>query len=65
MSFVTGGHAIYTTSPNKASASHVIQEANGSLLVFTVVPSDADPETLPQAIGSLVPEPLIGGRIVG
>jgi hypothetical protein len=65
MSFNTGGHAVYLTGPKKLSAPNALGESNGSILVFTTVPSDADPETLPESTGTLVPAPLIGGRVVG
>ena len=66
MSFNTGGHVVYLTQPDKASQPHAISESNGSLLVFTAVPSSgADLDAPQDAQGTLVPEPLIGGRIVG
>ena len=64
MSFNTGGHIIYLEQPKKTFLPHAIQAAHGSITVFTTVPADGDPVE-PEGAGTLVPEPLIGGRIVG
>jgi len=64
MSFNSGGHVVYLTEPKNTSQHHAITQANGSLLVFGAVPADGDPVE-PEGVGTIVPEPLIGGRIVG
>ena len=66
MSFSTGGHVVYMTEPNKNSSPHALQVANGSLTVFTEVPSSgADADAPLETTGTLFPEQVISGRIVG
>ena len=66
MSFNTGGQIVYLTAPTKTSDPHAVQASHGMMSVFTTVPSgDTVEATSPEGVGTVVPEPLIGGRIVG
>lgn len=64
MSFNTNGHVVYLTNPNKSSPSHALVESNGLLTVFSTVPSGEDLSEL-ESSATVVPEPLVRGRVVG